>query len=328
MTHVESILVVRLSSLGDIVLALPTVDALRSHWPGAHIAFLARAPFGSILREARSIDRLFVWDGPGAPVPEEVRVRTWDLIVDLSATGRSRRLLMGIPARRTLRTRKETLRRFAFVRLRAFGGARVSISSAMDRMAAALVPLGLDRGGRTPSLVPPVPRDDRLVLLAPGGGRGAKRWPAEHFAETARRLVHRGFRLLVIGGLEEKELLDDVVRGIAPGHVRVIAGAETASLPGLLAPCSVAVTNDSGLLHVAEACGVPVVALFGPTHPRLGFAPWRADSVALHTGISCSPCDPHGPEVCPRGHHRCMKSIEVETVVSAVLSRHVGEPAL
>jgi heptosyltransferase-2 len=91
-----------------------------------------------------------------------------------------------------------------------------------------------------------------------------------------------------------------------------------------VASCDVALTNDSGLLHVAEACGVPVVALFGPTHPRLGFAPWRPVSTVLRVEIDCSPCDLHGPARCPRSHHRCMKELSVERVREAILARLPG----
>ncbi len=330
MTDPRAILVVRLSALGDIVLALPTVEALRARFPGAHLAFLARDPEGRILEGVRAIDRLVLWPGGSAPLPEEIRAETWDLLVDLSSTGRSRRLLAGVRAGRVLRARKETLRRFAFVKLRALGGARVRISSAIDRMAGALAGLGIERDGRMPRLAARgrrggVPR----VLLAPGGGRATKRWPAERFAAVARSLLEQGARVVLAGSSEEVALLEEIARDAGAAHrerIEIVAGADPATLPALVASCDVALTNDSGLLHIAEACGVPVVALFGPTHPRLGFAPWRPESVALRVDIECSPCDVHGPERCPKGHHRCMLDLSVNRVRSAVLERMPSPP--
>jgi heptosyltransferase-2 len=96
----------------------------------------------------------------------------------------------------------------------------------------------------------------------------------------------------------------------------ILAGPDPADLPAIVARCPLALTNDSGILHVAEACGARVVALFGPTHPKLGFAPLGPRSVAIHGGIGCSPCDLHGPEVCPKGHHRCLRDISVERVLA------------
>lgn len=320
MTDAKSILVVRLSALGDVVLALPTVDTLRERFPSAHLAFLSRTPYADILRDIRAIDRLHRWDGPGTPLPREVCETSWDLLVDLSATGRSRQLLLGVRAKRRLAARKETARRVAFVRLRAFGGNKVAISSAMDRMAGALAPLGLDRAGRVPRLIEGASLRTR-VLLAPGGGRPTKRWPAARFSEIARRLAERRLPILLVGSKEETALLEEVSRGAMAGQFEIFAGAQLGTLPARVATCAVALVNDSGLLHVAEACGVPVVALFGPTHPRLGFAPWRAESIALHNGISCSPCDLHGPETCPLGHHRCLEDLSLEVVWAALEAR-------
>ncbi len=114
--------------------------------------------------------------------------------------------------------------------------------------------------------------------------------------------------------------------GLRPGCA-IPAALVDSLAEAVAAGCPVALTNDSGLLHVAEACGAAVVAVFGPTHPRLGFAPLDARSRVVHSGIACSPCDPHGPERCPRGHHRCMTDIEVDRVMGeiATASRAAGE---
>ncbi len=329
MTDPQTILVVRLSALGDIVLSLPTLESLRDRFPQARIVFLARDPEGRVLDGVRAIDRLVLWPGSDAPLPGELRDTKWDLVVDLSSTGRSRRLLARVRTRRTLRARKETFRRFAFVRLRALGGARLRISSAIDRMAKVLESLGIGLDGRRPHLPvsvsrePPRPSAAR-VLLAPGGGRGAKRWPAERFARVAGALADRGAEIVILGTREEEPLLREVARGAGDApkeRVEIVAGADPADLGAIVASCDVALTNDSGILHVAEACGVPVVALFGPTHPRLGFAPWSPESTVLRVEIDCSPCDIHGPDRCPRGHHRCMLDLSVERVQAAILER-------
>jgi heptosyltransferase II len=322
MTDPGSILICRLSALGDIVLSVPVADALRQRYPGAHIAALSRDPWGRILLCAPSVDRVILWSGAKGQLPSEAAQARWDLVIDLSATGRSRRLLRKVHAGRLLRVRKETLRRFAFVHLRALGGARVSISPAVDRMFTALAPLGIAREGRVPRLsTGGAVRDPRQVLVAPGGGRQAKRWPKERFQETVRLLIERGNRVLLLGSQEETALLEETAHGAPPGSVEIAAGLDPALLPARVAECAAALTNDSGLLHVAEACGVPVVALFGPTHPRLGFAPLRPDSQAIHTGIECSPCDLHGPERCPRSHHRCLREISAASVLAHVEGR-------
>ncbi len=84
----------------------------------------------------------------------------------------------------------------------------------------------------------------------------------------------------------------------------------------MLERCDVLLTSDSGPMHVAEAVGTPVVAIFGPTHPFLGFAPVHPRSRVLSAGLPCSPCSLHGEGHCRYGSVRCMEEISVNAVVS------------
>ena len=320
MTPPTSILVTRLSALGDVVLASAVAQALRERFPSARLEFLSQEPHGRILRWVRGLDSVHLWTGHGA-APSEVRARRWDVVVDLSGTARSRRLLHGVPRGTLLRVRKQALRRFAFVRLRALGAGPKGLSRALDRLFATVASLGVTRGERRPRLDVPPPPEDGPILLAPGAGRPTKRWPVERFAEVARRLAAEGERTLVVGSTAERPLLEAVAAGGGAGMAEIRAVADPAELPPVVARCPLGLTNDSGLLHVAEACGVDVVALFGPTHPALGFAPLGPRSVALYTGISCSPCDLHGPQRCPKGHHRCLVDVSVERVLSELHAR-------
>ncbi len=92
----------------------------------------------------------------------------------------------------------------------------------------------------------------------------------------------------------------------------------------LIGEAGLLVTNDSAPLHMATAMGTPVVAIFGPTLPAFGFGPrGRSDRVVEHPRLACRPCSAHGPAVCPLGHHRCMRELDVGAVVEAVAA--IGE---
>jgi len=320
---VDSILVCRLSALGDVVLSLPVVEALRERFPDAHLEFLSREPYGRVLRDVAWIDRLHLWPGPDRPLPEDVAKRRWSLLVDLSATGRSRRLLTRVRADRRLRAAKESVKRWAFVKLRWMGAGSVRPAPAVDRMFSCLGELGLRREGRRPrfDVAPSDPAGP--VIVAPGAGRATKRWPADRFREVVERLAAAGREVRVVGAEAERGLLAEVAAGSA--RARVAAVADPGELPATIAGSSVALVNDSGILHVAEACGVPVVAVFGPTHPRLGFGPLLPGSAVVRTGIACSPCDLHGPHRCPLGHHRCMTELGVDNVAAEVFARLPAE---
>jgi ADP-heptose:LPS heptosyltransferase len=210
MIEPRSILVCRLSALGDIVLTLPAVEALRERFPQARLAFLARSPYGRVLAGVRANDEHLTWDGGGAPPPAAALGREWDLLIDLSATGRSRQLLGRVRAVRRLRVRKQTLRRFAFVKLRALGGGSVALQPTVDRMFSGLAPLGLEREGRVPRFDVPPAAPDAPVVVAPGAGRDTKRWPEEHFAEVVRAIAAGGLQKLSPEELEAISLASKV----------------------------------------------------------------------------------------------------------------------
>lgn len=162
-----------------------------------------------------------------------------------------------------------------------------------------------------------------FVALAPGSARPTKRWP--HYAELAARLAADGRSTVVLGAPEDA------------GHVR--AGRRIANLAGRLpirtsaavvARADVAVANDSAVMHIAQAVGTPVVAVFGPTAPSLGFAPrGPRDRVVEHAGLDCRPCSTHGDTRCPLGHHRCLRDLPVARVLAAVRETlSIGEEAV
>jgi heptosyltransferase-2 len=156
----------------------------------------------------------------------------------------------------------------------------------------------------------------RFVALAPGSIWGTKRWP--YYAELAAALD----RTSVIVGSEEDVPLADAIVAAAPGRSLSACGAlGLRSSAALIQRAAVLVTNDSAPLHLATAVGTPVVALFGPTVPEFGFGPRGARDVTLgRDGLPCRPCSRHGPEICPLGHHRCMRELAVEMVTRAVIT--------
>jgi heptosyltransferase-2 len=93
------------------------------------------------------------------------------------------------------------------------------------------------------------------------------------------------------------------------------------AVAGILQRARVAVANDSAMMHLAVACGVPVVALFGPTVTGFGFRPLGAGSVVVERDLDCRPCSLHGGRLCPLGHHECLRGISVEEVAAEVLNR-------
>jgi len=155
--------------------------------------------------------------------------------------------------------------------------------------------------------------DRPAVALAPGAVGPSKRWPASAYATLARHLSAEGFAVWVIGGPEEKSLAAEI---IGDTTARDLTGHDLRDAILALAAASVAVSNDSGLLHVAAALGTPAIGIFGPTSPW-HWAPLNplAATIESKTKVECRPC--HKP-VCRMVHHRCMRDIPPDQVLAAV----------
>ena len=153
-----------------------------------------------------------------------------------------------------------------------------------------------------------------FIAFAPGSIWGTKRWP--YYGELAARL---NSPVVVVGGKEDRPLGDGIVAA-SGGRARNAAGElSLRESAALIAKARILVTNDSAPLHMATAAGTPVVAVFGPTLPSFGFGPrGRRDRIVEHDHLACRPCSAHGPEVCPLGHHRCMRELGAEQVVNAI----------
>ena len=156
---------------------------------------------------------------------------------------------------------------------------------------------------------------ERLIVVAPGSVWGTKRWP--YYAALAAELSRDG-RVVVVGGGSDTELASEILSA-APGSIDATGKLSLLASAELIGRGSVLVTNDSAPEHLASAMGTPTVAIFGPTVPAFGFGPLaeRAE-VVEHPDMPCRPCDRHGPQVCPLGHHRCMRELSVEMVREAV----------
>jgi heptosyltransferase-2 len=164
----------------------------------------------------------------------------------------------------------------------------------------------------------------RVVALAPGAVGPSKRWPAAHYADLAQRLAAEGTWVWVIGGPGEKEIAAEIV-GTHQGGIRDLTGPDLRNAILALASANTAVSNDSGLLHVAAALGTPAVGIFGPTSPW-HWAPLNPIAAVIET-VTELPCRPCHKPVCRLGHHLCMRDISVDQVSAAIRRATLALPA-
>jgi heptosyltransferase-2 len=170
-----------------------------------------------------------------------------------------------------------------------------------------------------------LPQSRTRVALMPGAEYGpAKRWPAARYGELAAAFAARGAAVLILGSAREREIGEEIRSAAAADVVRNLCGRTSlADVVDLLSAVDVAVTNDSGLMHVAAAAGAYVVAIYGSSSPSLT-PPLTTARQILYLGLDCSPCF---ARTCPLTHLRCLREIAVSDVLTAAGIALAGRPS-
>ena len=324
------ILIVPYMWIGDFVRCHTVVQLLKQRDPSRAIDVLTTAMVAPLLDYMPGVRRGIVVDLPRKrlamaqhrALAERLRQESYGQALVMPRTWKSALApyLAGIPAR----TGFAGEARFGLINDLRWGERR--LPRMIDRCAVLALPKGEAKPAQWPLPELRVPAaevaawrqrqglaDDgrRVVAFAPGAVGPSKRWPSAHYAELARRLSDGGNSVWVVGGPGEHELAAEIA-GTNQAHVRDLTGPDLRNAILALAAADVAVSNDSGLLHVAAALGTPAIGIFGPTSPW-HWAPLNPLAAVMETAgaLPCRPC--HKP-VCRLGHHRCMRDIAVDQV--------------
>jgi lipopolysaccharide heptosyltransferase II len=240
----------------------------------------------------------------------------YDYALDLHNVLRTRLLRRGL-AKHVAVINKRTFKRWLLVRFK-----RDLLKDALDiigRYFETATALGVTDDSRVPMLNAKHKRDPKRIAIAPGARHWNKRWPTEHYREVAQALLNKGNEVVFYGSSGDIATIEEIRKGLTGNHRSLADETTITEAAHSLAKCSIAITNDSGLMHVAQAVGTPVIALFGPTVTQFGFAPRAPFSVVLEVeGLYCRPCTAIGLDHCPEGHFRCMKEISPSEVLNAV----------
>ena len=332
----RKILLIRLSSIGDIILTTPLLRVLKTRYPECELHYITRKEFSELLRDDPMVDRLISIDVAGGrsamrALNLELMDQRYDAVLDLHNNFRSRILRNGLSSRLHL-IDKRSLRRLLLTQLHVNTFKEITpvperyIETARrygvlpDAFGPRLHPTEAQRASaRTKLREAGADVADGFVGLCPGAMHFTKRWPEERFVELARMLTARGERLLLFGGSQDSIVAEMIARTAPRSIVDLTGRLSLMETAAAMEHCRVVIANDSGLMHMATAVRRPVVALFGSTVREFGFFPYNSPAVILEThGLRCRPCSHIGLPHCPKRHFACMREITPEQVVDAV----------
>lgn len=338
-------LVVRFGSLGDLCLLGWSLSALADRPDAAdrRVTLVTKAGFAPLAEHFLGVDRVVALEGSGlarlGALAGQLRGRRWHRVVDAHHVLRSHALLTLLGRRADVQLAKDTAARLRLLagataperlhrtmvdRFDEVLGVAAAAGAPIDPAAAdrRRLPLGSLAAGAEPETNRALP-----LGLAPGARWATKRWPEHHWIALVEALATAGERdLRIFLGPDERAWFAGsrlAAAGAAAGAT-VIEGRPLVEVARDLAGCRALATNDSGLLHLAEAAGTPVLAFFGPTVRAFGYFPRLPRSRCLEHELECRPCSRNGKRPCHRGDLACLELIAPAT--AAVALRAVGNP--
>lgn len=352
--NVNRILIIKPSSFGDVIHALPVLNGLRQRFPDARIAWLVANSCAGLVEHHPALDEVIRFDrarygriGRSIRITGEfwkfvrsLREKSFDLVLDLQGLFRSGFLAWVCGA--TIRVGFGNARELAWL----FYTHRISVPDpnihAVDRnylfadlLGFADVPIAFDlpvsedakQGVRDLLDAVGVRSDERYVVIAPGTRWETKIWSAERFATVARQIEQQhGLRVILVGTQSETPIAQRVATR-ADGRIVNLAGrTKLPELIALIDGSTGVIMHDSGPMHLALALGKPMVAIYGPTSPQLTGPYHRPDAIVQHK-VDCSPCRIRNVADCPFRHH-CLCDLSADTVlekVSRMLSAQEAE---
>jgi lipopolysaccharide heptosyltransferase I len=352
----SSILIVKLSSLGDVVHTLPAAQALRAAFPNARLGWAVEQGHAALVRDQPWLDEVIEWPRQTSRTfysfIRRLRQTRWDVAIDFQGLIRSALVTRLSGARR--RVGFSPTRELAHwlytekVPLVSMEEHAVERSLRLAaHLGATMEGLPIDRPyltGQAPTQSSDGPRlfplhsttedvaavegwlaeqrfdarTQRLVILNPHCRKDANQWLPEYFTELARRLLERpDIRVALSGGPVARELCDRIAAPLGRDVWRADGRFSLLRSTALFRRAELLVTGDTGPMHLAVAVGTPVVALFGPASP-LRTGPYASDAVVLSKRLECSPCF---ARQCPLKHDPplCMQQITVDETYQAVM---------
>ena len=329
------ILIIRFSALGDLILLSLLFRETKKVFPKAELFFMTAQEFGKLHQDNLHIKETYLFNR-NLGMSEIFRARKFikkhkfDFIVDAHSSLRSFFIRLGSSAKIFLHS-KRRWRRYSLIYFKNKQNKKIKTqresyiewlqkftkdnlklqteffinANAKKAIDILFTKYLLDR--------------DRLVAIAPGAKYINKCWLSPYWAALVKKMKQHGRQIILLGTENDRKLLKGYEKIAAECHLDLTDKLQIGETAELLTRCNFLVCNDSALLHLAEATGTPVVAIFGPTVREFGFAPFLKNSKLLEADLNCRPCSAHGKKQCTNAtFKKCMRLVTPVQVWEAI----------
>jgi heptosyltransferase-2 len=308
----KTILLIRLSSFGDVLLATSTVRSIKNSDPSIQIHFVVKQIFSIMVENNPLIDRVILYEDLNGLESE------YFAVIDLQNNIRSHRLIKSLTVAHKSSYQKHRILRYLYVHFN-LGRFNQPIKSIPDRYldAAKHVIPNLEPASsefnikQTNYYLNHVDASDLYIVVAPGAAHFTKQWPVDHYIDFLCLLQteHPHLKIVLLGGKAEQPT-SQYIREKISNCIDLVGRTSFDESASIIAQSKCVVCNDSSIMHLGAALKKPVITMFGSTTERLGFFPYTTDFRVLENNdLKCRPCTHIGRDHCPKGHFLCMTSI-------------------
>ncbi len=320
-------LIIRFSSIGDIVLTTPVVRTLAAHYPDSEIHFLTKPTFRSLVETNPHIHKVWLWEEQASDLLRQLKAEKFDFIIDLHHNLRSQRVKLALGGK-SGSFNKLNVEKYLYVNFRMKRLPNVHI---VDRYMETVQSLGVMNDGKgldffirpdeqvELSRLPEMHRKG-FVAVVTGALKGTKRMPIEELTELCRII---DLPLVLLGGKAEMPDGEAIASAIGDRAYNLCGELNIGQSASLVQQSNVVLTHDTGLMHIAAAFHKPIVSIWGNTVPEFGMYPYLPGAtdvqyIAQVSGLKCRPCSKIGYDTCPKKHFRCMRDQDLDAIAFEV----------
>jgi len=316
----EKYLIIRFSSIGDIVLTSPIIRCLRSTYPNAKIHYVTKKVYAPLLENNPNVNRIFTIEKEITEIVEELKLEQYDFVIDLHKNLRTFRLKRKLN-RPSAAFPKMNLKKFLLTR---FKWNRMPEIHIVDRYFEAVKKVNVVNDQKGLDFF--IQETDRIALLdynippnfiafSIGGQFATKKLPVSKIVELIQKIDSP---VVLLGGPEDMEN-GNIIASECPNGINLCGKLSLLQSASVLEQAVKVITHDTGLMHIASAFKKPIISIWGNTVPAFGMYPYQPQNTSnfsIHqvSDLSCRPCSKIGYQSCPKKHFKCMKDHDLDAI--------------
>jgi lipopolysaccharide heptosyltransferase II len=317
-----NILIIRFSSLGDIILTESVVSNLRKKYPQARIDYLTKPLFADIVKLYFSVDNVYT-DYKKIKDLRKISKNRYDMVIDLHGKLNSFIAKTFITSKKKASYNKKRGLRKKIVN----HSCNQSIDSTVDLYFTALHKLNIPTPVKNPHItmidhsnfLPN--KNKKNIVIFPGATHETKRIPTNKIIELLKKLDNEDINFYLMGSKGEKDLTSQISNSLDKSCYDLAGKFNLVELIEAISEADFMISNDSGPMHIGAALGLSQIAFFGSTNTRLGFRPLNEKASVISLDLDCSPCTLHGTTNCPKKHFNCMNKIDIDNVAKTIIKQ-------